>query len=142
MPALLHTLHVATHAPITLLDLTEPVRAWVRSTGVRDGLLTLRTPHTTARIVINEPDAALQEDMRVFLDRLAPPGAGYAHDQHPVDDRRNTHSHLLGLLLPSSESLPLRDGDLLLGAWQAVFLLELDGPRPQREVQLHLLPAP
>lgn len=141
MALLSQRLHFETTAPIAFLDLTDAVRGWVRSTGVRGGLLTVTSPHTTARIVRNEREAALQLDMVAFLEGLAPAGAGYAHDAAPVDDRLNAHAHLLGLLMPASETIPVVDGDLVLGAWQALFLVELDGPRARREVLLHLLPA-
>ena len=130
---------LTTTAPIALHDITEPVRHWLRGTGVREGLLTVSSPHTTARITLNEADPALQQDMVSFLQRLAPAGGEYAHNLDTVDGRANAHSHLLGLLMPASESIAVADGALVLGAWQALFLVELDGPRPRREVQLHLL---
>ena len=141
MPPLRHTLTVATAHPIEFVDLTARVRDWVRSSGVREGLLTVFSPHTTARITLNEHEVELQRDMGAFLERIAPATAPYGHNRAPVDDRLNAHAHLLGLFLNASESLPVRDGDLEIGAWQALFLVELDGPRPAREVRLHLLRA-
>lgn len=136
---LTHRLTVATTQPIEILDITEPVRAWVQSTGVTHGLLTVMSPHTTARITVNERETELQRDMIRWLEALAPATADYGHNRAPVDDRLNAHSHLLGLFMNASESIPLTDGALDLGGWQALFLVELDGPRPQREVKLHLL---
>ena len=141
MPTRIHThrLQLATTSPIAILDLTDDVRAWVRGTGVRHGLLTVMSPHTTARITINEREAELQQDMIRWLGQLAPAGGSYGHNRAPVDDRLNAHSHLLGLFLNASESIPVHDGELELGGWQALFFVELDGPRPLREVKLHLL---
>lgn len=136
---LTHRLTVATTQPIEILDITEPVRAWVQSTGVTHGLLTVMSPHTTARITVNERETELQRDMIRWLEALAPATADYGHNRAPVDDRLNAHSHLLGLFMNASESIPLTDGALDLGGWQALFFVELDGPRPQREVKLHLL---
>lgn len=141
MPLVRHVLTVATAAPIAFVDVTDAVRAWVRASGVRTGLLVVSSPHTTARITINEREEGLQRDMVGWLERLAPAGAGYAHDTAPVDDRVNAHAHLLGLAINASETIPVEDGELALGAWQALFLVELDGPRPAREVRLHLLAA-
>jgi len=141
MTILQHTLTFASGTPIEFIDFTEAVRAWVRASEIRDGLLTVTSPHTTARVTRNEREPALQQDMLRFLERLAPAGASYGHDLAPVDDRLNAHSHLLGLLLPASETIPVSDGELLLGGWQALFLVELDGPRPRREVHLHLMGA-
>ena len=139
MPRHHHQLTVTTTAPLQCCDLTEAVQQWVRRTGVRDGLLTILSAHTTARIAINERDDRLQADMVRFLERLAPPDAPYAHNTATVDGRPNAHAHLLALLGSASESLPVVDGALLLGDWQAIFFLELDGPRAARTVHLHLL---
>ncbi len=141
MPTLHHTITIATTRPIEIIDLTAPLRAWVRTSGVHDGLLTITSTHTTARITINEREGRLQVDMVRFLERLAPADVAYGHNQAPVDDRPNAHAHLLGLFLNASESIPVTDGELTLGAWQSVFLVELDGPREVRQVHLHLMRA-
>ena len=139
MPPLQHRLTLATTHPIEIVDLTEAVRSWVRQSGVAHGLLTVMSPHTTARITINEREGELQRDMVRFLEWLAPADGEYGHNRAPVDDRLNAHSHLVGLFVNASESIPVADGELLLGGWQSLFFIELDGPRPQREVVLHLL---
>ena len=141
MPPLRHSLTVATTRPIEFVDLTARVREWVRASGVREGLLTVLSPHTTARVTLNEREPELQRDMAAFLERLAPADAAYGHNRAPVDDRLNAHAHLLGLFLNASESMPVSHGDLEIGAWQSLFLVELDGPRAEREVRLHLLRA-
>ena len=141
MPPLVHRLTLATVHPIEIQDLTDAVRAWVKASGVRHGLLTVMSPHTTARITINEREGELQKDMVRFLEWLAPADGEYGHNRAPVDDRLNAHSHLLGLFLNASESIPVVDGDLLLGGWQSLFFVELDGPRESREVVLHLMGA-
>jgi secondary thiamine-phosphate synthase enzyme len=134
-----HRLQIVSQLPIEVVDITERVRAWVRETGIRDGLLTLISLHTTARMHVNERDAALQRDMVDFLTRLVPREGPYAHNVDTVDGRDNAHAHLLGLFVNASETIPVTDGDLLLGSWQSLFFIELDGPRAQREVQLQLL---
>lgn len=123
------------------VDVTEAVRAWVAAQGIAEGLLTVSTPHTTARVVINERDPALQRDMLRHLARLAPADAVYEHNANTVDGRDNAHAHLLALLMPASESVQVSGGALQLGTWQALFFVELDGPRERREVQLQLLGA-
>lgn len=139
MEARRHTLALRTGAATEFVDITEALRAWVESQGFRDGLVTVTTPHTTARIVVNERDPALQRDMLRHLQWFAPADAAYEHNQHTVDGRDNAHAHLAALFMPASESLQLADGKLQLGTWQAVFFVELDGPREQREVHLQLL---
>jgi len=134
-----HALTLETTTPIAFVDLSDRVRDWVATAGIRDGLLVVGTLHTTARIAINEREPKLQGDMTRFLERLAPKGAGYAHDHGALDGRDNGHAHLLSLFLNTTETIPVVRGELELGTWQAVFFVELDGPRPQREVRLTLL---
>jgi len=146
-------LTLATHESIELVDITDAVAAFVRHARLKDGLVQVFSRHTTAAVRIQEDEPLLLEDLRHFLSRLAPPDADYGHNDfrvrtqhmHP-DERPNGHAHCLQLLLGSSESVPVMDGELMLGAWQRLFLVELDGPRPQREVLVQVLgeaePAP
>ncbi len=139
MKLLRHRIVVATSAPIEMLDLTAQIKQWVSTSGVREGLLTLYSTHTTARVTLNETEARLQQDMIEFLQRVAPSGASYAHNADTVDDRQNAHSHLLGLFLNASETIPITDGALMMGEWQSIFFVELDGPRAKRELQLQII---
>ena len=139
MKILRHQLQLATAEPIQLIDVTEGVRGWVAASGIRDGLLTLISPHTTARVNLNEREPELQRDMVTLLKRLVPRDGDYLHNLAPVDDRDNAHSHLLGLFLNASETVPVAEGDLVMGGWQSIFFVELDGPREGRELWLQLL---
>ena len=131
--------------PIQLLDLTDQVAAFSREFGSWHGTLNVFSRHTTAAVRIQEDEPLLLEDLRSFLTRLAPPDAPYGHNDFDVrtehmhpDERPNGHSHCLHLLLGASASVPVVDGVLQLGNWQRIFLVELDGPRADRQVQLHL----
>lgn len=139
MKILRHQLRLATTEPIQVIDITDEVRDWVAASGIRNGLLTLISPHTTARVNLNEREAQLQRDMVTFLKRLVPRDGDYLHNLAPVDDRDNAHSHLLGLFMNASETVPVADGDLVMGGWQSLFFIELDGPRERREIRLQLL---
>lgn len=134
-----HTLTLKTESAIEFVDVTEAVREWVEAQGVKDGIVTVSSPHTTARIAVNERDAALQRDMLRHLQWFAPADAAYEHNQHTVDGRDNAHAHLAALFLPASEVLQIADGRLQLGTWQALFFVELDGPRERRELQLSVM---
>jgi len=139
-------LTIATREPIQLVDITDAVAAVVRQARLTDGLVHVFSRHTTAAVRIQEDEPLLLEDFRRFLARLAPPDAQYGHNDfrirtqhmHP-DERPNGHAHCLQLLLGSSESVPVVDGQLCLGAWQRLFLVELDGPRAEREVLVQVL---
>jgi secondary thiamine-phosphate synthase enzyme len=134
-----HEILLTTTEPIQVLDITAQVQALVAESGVGEGLLTLTCPHTTARLNLNEREAMLQRDMVTFLKRLVPRDGDYLHNLAPVDDRDNAHAHLLGLFMNASESLPIVAGKPLLGGWQSIFFIELDGPRAQREVRVQIL---
>ncbi len=80
----------------------------------------------------------LQRDMLDFLHRLVPADSDYRHNRDPVDGRLNAHSHLLGLFMNASETIPVADGRLLLGGWQSIFFIELDGPREERRLLMQI----
>ncbi|UZJ38237.1 secondary thiamine-phosphate synthase enzyme YjbQ [Prosthecochloris sp. SCSIO W1103] len=123
---------------IQIIDITDEVREFVASCGLKKGQLTLVSQHTTAFININEQETQLLEDMVIFLKRLVPKDGEYLHNIAPIDGRDNAHSHLMGLFMNSSETIPFESGKLLLGKWQSIFLVELDGPRPRRSVLMHI----
>jgi secondary thiamine-phosphate synthase enzyme len=130
-----------TTEPIQFLDITDEVNQAVRSTGVRDGIVTIVSRHTTMAVRIQEAEPLLLQDLLTFLRRLAPANVHYQHNDFRVrthhmhdDESPNGHSHCLQFLLGTSETVPVSDGDLLLGQWQRIFLVELDGPRQKREV--------
>ena len=139
MLARIDTIRLETTEPLQLIDITDQVRATVAASGLRNGLVTLISRHTTAYVNLNERETQLQRDMVSFLKRFVPRDGDYRHNIAPVDDRDNAHSHLLGLLMNASESIPVADGELLLGGWQSVFFVELDGPRPERSVTVQCL---
>lgn len=135
-------LRIATHSPIEIIDLSSEIKDLFSRHPVRQGWMHIASAHTTAFIAINEREPELLLDMLDFLQRIAPPGQGYRHDRNPLDERPNTHSHLIGLFMNSSETLLIEDGRLLLGDWQSVFLIELDGPRPERRVHVQIAGLP
>jgi secondary thiamine-phosphate synthase enzyme len=111
-----------------MVDLTSRVAEVVRRAGVAEGLCSVYVPHATAAIVVNEnDDPNVCVDVLDALDKLIPPG-GWRHDL--VDG--NAASHIQAAILGPGETIPVRDGRLMLGTWQAVMLVELDGPRDRR----------
>ncbi|UZE92067.1 MAG: YjbQ family protein [Methanosarcinales archaeon] len=118
-------IEVKTSQETELVDIRGSVQEVVSGAGVEDGLCVICTHHTTTGIIVNENEARLKEDILSMLDKIVPKGAGYQHDQ--IDN--NAHSHLKAILLGSSATIPIKSGSLVLGTWQSVFLVELDGPR-------------
>lgn len=138
MPYHLFTISRETTSPIDIIDITEEVRASLARSGLSQGTVTVISRHTTACININEREQRLVQDMVTFLKRFVPRDGDYLHNLEPVDGRDNAHSHLLGLFMNSTESIPFSEGKLLLGEWQSIFLVELDGPRKERQVLIQV----
>jgi secondary thiamine-phosphate synthase enzyme len=123
------TLRRRTRAKREVVDLTADVADVVRRADVREGICTVFVRHATAAIVINEnADPGFRLDLLTALDKLFPEGI-WEHDK--IDD--NGAAHLKAAVLGPSETIPIRDGQLLLGTWQGIALVECDGPR-EREI--------
>lgn len=120
-----------TERPLQFIDLTELVGERVRRSGVSDGLVTVQARHTTAAVVVNENEPRLLEDLADLLERLAPRGARYRHNEQEAPEPPNGHAHARALLLGASVSLTVTEGAIDLGEWQRILLVELDGPRPR-----------
>jgi isopentenyl-diphosphate Delta-isomerase len=134
-----------TEGAVQFLDITDDVAAVVRSSGARQGLAHVYATHTTAAIRINENEPLLMQDFKRFLERIAPAGDGmYEHDDLPrradvpADEPMNGHGHCQHLLLSTSETVPIADGQLELGRWQRIFLIELCRAR-ERHVVVQVL---
>ena len=127
-----------TTKPIEIVDISAEVSEAVSSSGLDSGQVIVISQHTTAYININEKENRLLEDMETFLKRFAPRDGNYLHNLNPVDGRDNAHSHLLGLLMNTSETIPFSKGKLLVGEWQSLFFIELDGPRKERKILLQI----
>ncbi|HXW84718.1 MAG TPA: secondary thiamine-phosphate synthase enzyme YjbQ, partial [Candidatus Binataceae bacterium] len=128
--------------PIQFIDLTSHINRQLAENRIESGHVLVFSRHTTAAIKINEAEELLLEDFKSLLHGLCPPERSYCHNdmsrrKPPIapDERPNAHSHLMHLLLSTSEYIPVVDGRLALGTWQSVFLVELDGPR-NRQVML------
>ncbi len=121
------------------VDLTETVREIVAESGVKSGQVLIYSTHTTCSIVINENEPLLLKDMEHFLERCAPKDVYYGHNDFAVrtvsvrpNECPNGHSHCQHLILGTSETVPIIDGNPLLGEFQRVFMIELDEPKPRQ----------
>lgn len=139
MQSFFQHIELATQDPIELIDTTDKVKELLSQSGIRQGVLTVISRHTTAFVSINEREPRLQQDMVTHLKRLVPRDGDYLHNLDTIDGRDNAHSHLMGLFMNTSETIPIVDGALSLGTWQSIFFVELDGPRPSRQLSVHIL---
>ena len=122
---------VQTDRRIELVDITDAVMALVRKCGVREGMASLWSMHTTCALIINEAQKALHADITRVLEQMVDRDAEWMHNdpQHSDCDRMNADSHLRALLLGHSLTLQVSGGEVVLGTWQRVLMAELDGPR-------------
>lgn len=108
-----------------LVDITDRVRALVKESGISDGICVISTRHTTCGIIVNENERGLKADILDMLGSLVPGDRNYAHNS--IDN--NADAHLRAVLLGMSQTIPVEDGHLVLGTWQSIFFVEMDGPR-------------
>jgi secondary thiamine-phosphate synthase enzyme len=125
------------------VDITDRLREEVRRAGMQIGRIHLQSLHTTVGLAVNENEPLLLRDFKSLLERLAPATAGYEHDDFTrrfdiaVDEPVNGHAHCRQLLLTGFATLLVEDGEIVLGRWQSVFAVELDGPR-HRQLAIQL----
>ena len=116
---------------IALVNVTADVREALRRSGLKGGVAVVTVPHTTCGLCINEDETGLKDDLARLathlVDALERHGP-FHHDR--VDD--NARAHLTAAILGPSATIPVASGELRLGAWQSLFLVELDGPRSRR----------
>ena len=140
MKSLTKFLQIPTENKQQMLDITPAIRDAVRSFEIQDGILAIYTQHTTAALLVSEPQAALIDDVQQFLDRVVDDRLPYKHNSPEFSDcdRQNAASHLRGLLLSHSVVLPVVEGQPALGQFESVLFAELDGPR-QRTLRIQVL---
>jgi secondary thiamine-phosphate synthase enzyme len=121
------------------VDLTAEVAKFVKDAGGREGAVTLFIRHTSASLTIQEnADPSVLEDLMSVLDRLAPEDAGWSHDTEGPDDMP---AHVKTMLTAITLQIPVLKGQLALGAWQAVYLIEHRARPHRREIVLQFIGA-
>ena len=127
-------LEYATTHPCEFIDVSDDVRGVVERSGVAIGQVLISSAHTTAAVVVQEHEPLLLRDMARLLQRIAPADDYYEHNDFtirtdvPEGEPENGHSHCQHLLIGASETLPIQNGEVRLGVWQSIFLVELDFP--------------
>ncbi|MDP3964779.1 MAG: secondary thiamine-phosphate synthase enzyme YjbQ [bacterium] len=116
-----------------LVDLTERIGAVLSASGLRRGIISVFTKHSTAGLLVTENESGLKSDFLEVLGQLD--NTDYAHNK--IDD--NAAAHLISGLVSPSLTVPFAEGKLALGTWQSLFLVEADGPRPEREISVTLI---
>jgi secondary thiamine-phosphate synthase enzyme len=120
-------------------DLTSEIAKFVRDAGAREGTVTVFIRHTSASLTIQEnADPTVLSDLTMALDRVAPENAGWRHDTEGPDDMP---AHVKTMLTATSLQIPVLKGELVLGTWQAIYLIEHRARPHRREMVLQFIGA-
>lgn len=117
------------------INITHLIKQEVTKSGVKEGIVTVFVPHTTAGITINEnadPDVVL--DMLYGLRKVYPESREYRHMEG------NSHAHLKASAMGTSDTIIIENGTLILGTWQGIYFCEFDGPRT-RKINVKIISA-
>jgi secondary thiamine-phosphate synthase enzyme len=122
----------------SLLDITGPVCMWVREQGLTEGLLTIFIRHTSASLTIQEnADPDVLFDLNNFFRKLVPDDPRlYRHNAEGPDDMP---AHIKSALTNTQLSIPIVDGDMVLGTWQGIYIFEHRAHAHKRTVSLHIM---
>ncbi|MGI4748529.1 MAG: secondary thiamine-phosphate synthase enzyme YjbQ [Janthinobacterium lividum] len=133
----LHELTIETRGK-GLVMITRPVLDWVADQGIETGLLTLWCRHTSASLTVQEnADPSVRTDIERYFEHIAPEAPGrYVHDDEGPDDMP---AHLRTMLTNTQLTIPVADGQPVLGMWQGLYLFEHRRRPHRRQVVLHLL---
>jgi secondary thiamine-phosphate synthase enzyme len=121
------------------VDLSAEIARFVKDAGAIEGMLTLFIRHTSASLTIQEnADPSVLRDLTTVLDRLAPEDAGWSHDTEGPDDMP---AHVKTMLTMTSLQIPVMERELMLGTWQAIYLIEHRRRPHRREIVLQFVGA-
>ena len=127
------------------IDITDWVAECVAESQIANGFVVVYSKHTTAAVKINENEPLLLDDMAEFLEKIFPRDHSYQHNNFEIrtvnmneNESPNGHAHLQHLLMSTSETVPVIDGQMQFGTYQSIFFIELDHPRP-REVLVQIV---
>lgn len=111
-----------------MIDITDEVAQYVNEKGIKEGIVTVYCPHTTAGITINEnADPDVKHDMLMRFDEVYP----WHHDKYKHMEG-NSAAHLKASIVGSSQTVIIHEGRLVLGTWQGIYFCEFDGPRTRK----------
>ena len=121
-----------TQGEIGFTDLSDKVQEEVSFSGITNGVVHVFAPHATDILILTENDDALLNDIKAFLEEIAPKKRTY---QHPS----NAHSHLRSMLLPPDKTLPVINGRVEFGTWQSLLFVETDVYPRKRTVIIQVM---
>lgn len=128
-------LNISTNSRYELVDITSEVERAVKESGIKNGICLIFAPHATAAIVANEHESGLMRDILTKIQEEYPRDGKWLHNR--IDD--NAAAHLASAFISSARIFPVRNGYLIRGTWQNIFLVEMDGPRSMRKIVIEIM---
>jgi secondary thiamine-phosphate synthase enzyme len=122
----------ATKGEIDFINLSDRIQEDVTSSGIQNGVVHVFAPHATGILILTENDPDLLNDIKVFLEELAPKHGGYNHPS-------NAHSHLRSMLFPPDKTLPIIGGRVEFGTWQSLLFVETDVYPRERTIIIQII---
>jgi secondary thiamine-phosphate synthase enzyme len=130
-------IHLSTEGWTDTRDITPQVRGEVKASKIQEGLVTVFVPGSTASVTTMEFEPNLVKDLKETAERWAPSSKRYHHDATWGDD--NGFAHMRHTLMGPSLTVPLHKGELTLGTWQQIVLVDFDNRPRDRSVVVHIL---
>jgi len=112
-------IEISTEKGVDIINLTDEIKEILENSDIENGLCTVFNPGSTASIIINEDEPMLRKDLEDKLSEIVEEDEVYHHPS-------NGHSHLRAIILGPSETIPIKNGELDLGTWQEIMLVEMD----------------
>jgi len=123
---------VSTKGHYDFIDITEKIKELINRSGINDGVVLIFVKGTTAAITLMENEEGLFEDFKKTLEKIAPEKSDYKH--HLKWGDHNGAAHIKSALIKPGITVPLEKGELCLGTWQQIILIDFDEKPRQREV--------
>jgi secondary thiamine-phosphate synthase enzyme len=118
-------IQLSTKSRTSVIDVTDEIATYLNKSGLKSGIINIYIPHTTACVTINENDTSFWRDLLDTFQLIAPDRKTYHHQP-------NSNAHILSSMINPSVSIPFSKGGLMLGTYQRILFLELDGPRGRK----------
>lgn len=139
------TISFQTEKTLEFIDITEKVQDFIKEIQMEEGIVNIQILHTSAGLIVNENEPLLIEDFKKNIENIAISTENYKHDNLKkrtvnICDNEciNGHSHCKAIHLLVNATLNIINGNLQLGQWQRIFLVELDRPR-NRKIQMQII---
>jgi len=137
MAVITRTMSLETEGTMDIVDLTDKLRTLVGSADLNNGIVHVFAPGSTMGLTTVEFEGGLVQDLKDCFEKIVPSTVEYRHNERWGDG--NAHSHVRSSMIGTSLTIPLSEGNLILGTWQQVILIDFDNRPRHRELVVQIL---